>query len=474
MKSILLPSFFLSLYFLTHLGLTPSLPAAETSLPAGAEKINENSVTASVSFLASDELAGRGTASPEFNIATAYVKSRFVAAGLIPVGDNNTYYHETPYPIRFYPTPDQASLKGSMQPENQPIPILGILGAGLLQVNFQGDLIEIDATKFTEIKSLSRFAVTQWETDAKGQRALSQLTRLANHLQSVGAQGLILRCSSNSEWVRLATELRDSPRTDKSRQIEIPILLISVEQDLPQSVSVSVPPITSQMRVMRNVIAAIPGADPTLSHQAVLYSAHLDHLGKTQLDGDNIYNGADDDASGVTAVLTLADAFAAMPNPPKRTLLFMTYWGEESGLLGSEAFVNRPTWPLKDIIANINIEMIGRPEPGANNKSWVTGWHESDLGHITRQSAHKYGFEIFEHPQYSAMLYKASDNWSFAQKGVVAHSFSAGSLHQDYHQVSDEWERLEIPHMTQVIRGLFAGSMSLIDGSQTPKPIQTP
>jgi Zn-dependent M28 family amino/carboxypeptidase len=185
-----------------------------------------------------------------------------------------------------------------------------------------------------------------------------------------------------------------------------------------------------------------------------------------------IYNGADDDASGVTAVLTLADAYAAMPTPPKRSLLFVAFWGEESGLLGSKAFVDRPTWPLESIVANVNIEMIGRPEDGARGKIWVTGWNESNLGPLMRESASRWGVEIFEHPKFSAMLYRSSDNWSFAQRGVVAHSFSAGSLHADYHQVDDEWDRLEIPHMTRVIQGLFFGSLPLADGTLTPKTAQ--
>ena len=99
----------------------------------------------------------------------------------------------------------------------------------------------------------------------------------------------------------------------------------------------------------------------------------------------------------------------------------------------------------------------------------MTGWQESDLGTIMRDSASRWGTEIFEHPKFSSMLYRASDNWSFVQRGVVAHSFSAGSLHPDYHQPDDEWDRLEIPHMTQVIRGLMLGSLPLIDGSAKPK-----
>jgi Zn-dependent M28 family amino/carboxypeptidase len=147
----------------------------------------------------------------------------------------------------------------------------------------------------------------------------------------------------------------------------------------------------------------------------------------------------------------------------------MAFWGEESGLLGSKRFVADPTWPLERIVANINIEMIGRPEGGARGKIWMTGWQESDLGRLLRDAAQPWGTEIFEHPKFSSMLYRASDNWSFVERGVIAHSFSAGSLHDDYHQPDDEWDRLEIPHMTEVIRGLWLGSLPLAEGSVTPQ-----
>jgi Zn-dependent M28 family amino/carboxypeptidase len=150
----------------------------------------------------------------------------------------------------------------------------------------------------------------------------------------------------------------------------------------------------------------------------------------------------------------------------------MTFWGEESGLLGSKQFCQTPSWPLEKIVANVNIEMIGRPEPGANSKMWVTGWGESDLGPLMAAASNPFGVEIFEHPKFSAQLYRSSDNWSFAEKGVVAHSFSAGSLHADYHQPDDEWEKLELPHMTRVIQGLFVGSLPLASGEATPKKSQ--
>jgi hypothetical protein len=440
------------------------------ALPAGAEAVTESKVAATVSFLASDELAGRGTGTPEFDIAATYVASRFRAAGLQGAGDDGTFFHVTRQSLKQLPS--SVDLRGA---QGEAIGSLGILGAGNEEVVYRGVLQSIDLAKASELMDLPGFVVGEFEPTGKGARALSQLSRLAQSLETAGAKGLILRTDPSSEWTTLANDLQGKPRMESRLPIRIPILLLDRQSPVPERIEVKVPATKIVEQSMRNVIAVIPGSDPELAKQAILFSAHLDHLGKGSPTGpegeqqDLIYNGADDDASGVTAVLTLADAFAAMTPPPRRSLLFMTFWGEESGLLGSKAFVERPSWPLESIVANVNIEMIGRPEDGARGKIWVTGWNESNLGPQMRESANRWGVEIFEHPKFSAMLYRSSDNWSFAQKGVIAHSFSAGSLHSDYHQVDDEWDRLEVPHMTRVIQGLFVGSLPLLDGSVTPK-----
>ena len=218
---------------------------------------------------------------------------------------------------------------------------------------------------------------------------------------------------------------------------------------------------------LKNVVGILPGKDPELAKEAIIFSAHLDHLGRKENKGDGIFNGADDNASGVTAVLTLADAFGSM-NCNKRTLIFIAFSGEESGLLGSKRYAEQPVWPLEETIAMVNIEMIGRPEPGANGKIWMTGWRESNLGILMNEASLPMGVEIFQHPKFSSMLYRASDNWPLAEKGVVAHSFSAGSLHSDYHQPDDEWDRLDTKHMTRVIRGLLEASVPLSMGSEAP------
>jgi hypothetical protein len=425
-------------------------------------QITEGKVRAAISFLASDELAGRATGTTEFNIAAAYVATRFQGAGLTG-GSDGGFYHETA--VKMIQTPSDAELIQTSP--NAPALYLGLMAATSEGIEVESTVAEIDLANIPE-KGLSPIVSGRFAGDSTSPRVMSSVARLSSRLSQAGAKLLLLRVPRDSDILRLAKQSRETPRLDSPQsRFALPVLLISDQNEIVGPVRVRVPANVTVEQQMRNVIGLLPGTDPQLAREAVLFSAHLDHLGRKPESGDGIMNGADDDASGVTAVLMLADAFGASP-PPKRTVLFMTFWGEESGLLGSRQFTATPSWPLEQIVANVNIEMIGRPEPGAQNKIWMTGWRESNLGPLMREAARPFGIEIFEHPSFSARLYRSSDNWSFVEKGVVAHSFSAGSLHSDYHGPDDEWEKLELPHMTKVIQGLYYGALPLVNGAQMP------
>lgn len=437
----------------------PPLTAAET---AALETITESRTLATVSFLASDELGGRDTPSPELNIAAAYVASRFRAAGLEGLGPDGSYYQETT--VKTTRTP----AGGVVFRTESDSASRGLLFGGPEAVSFEGEI--------TPASENSRFEGPAWLEEPKLtgafggiNRLIATLIRTAATHQRAGATALIVVTRANSPLVEAAKRYQGRPRMVGRRTLvsPLPILLVSAP---PSGTSALVLPATeSGEEIVRNVIAVRRGSDAELSKQAIVFSAHLDHIGQTPGGDDTINNGADDDATGVTSVLALADAYAALPAAPARSTVFMTFWGEEKGLIGSKYFCDHPLWPLDQIVANINIEMVGRPEKDAAKACWMTGWNQSNLGTIMAGGADRAGIRVFEHPRFSAMLYGASDNASFVRVGVVAHSFSAGSLHADYHKPSDEWEKLEIPHMTAVIRGLFAGSLPIAHGQQTPK-----
>jgi hypothetical protein len=199
-----------------------------------------------------------------------------------------------------------------------------------------------------------------------------------------------------------------------------------------------------------NVVGVVRGTDPALKDQAVLVDAHYDHLGiGTPVAGDSIYNGADDDGSGTVAVLEIARALARGP-APKRTVIFLTTTGEELGLLGTRWYLRHPVVPLTQMVANLEIEMIGRPDSlaGGAGKGWLTGYDRSSMG----PSFHAAGLPIVADPRPDQQFFQRSDNIAFAQRGIPAHTLSSFNMHTDYHAPSDEVSRIDFPHMTAVIQ----------------------
>ncbi len=432
------------------------LPATVTS---ALDKITQEDVTATVTFLSSDEMAGRDTPSAELTIATAYVAARMRAAGL-EGGDDGSFYQKHQLETEAMP-----SAGVEFKVDGQSAEQFGVLAADLTDFVWVGRV-----TQLQEIDPQSEIqgAVLVDASAIESPRDLFMFRRQLSQLANRGAKCILMQVDESSPVVGVARQAAQSrlvnPRAGKS----LPTLLVG-RFDVNEQVMVKIPKRTTGQTEVRNVIGILPGSDPEMKDEAVLFSAHLDHVGTQPGLEDPVFNGADDNATGVTTVIELARAFGSMKTRPKRTTIFMTFWGEEKGLLGSRHYASQPTWPLDKIVANINIEMVGRPEPGAAGKCWVTGWHESDLGEIMAKSAKSVDVLIFEHPEFSPMLYRSSDNYSFAEKGVVAHSFSAGSLHDDYHQPGDEWEKLELRHMTKVIQGLFVGSLPIVNGDATPQ-----
>lgn len=201
-----------------------------------------------------------------------------------------------------------------------------------------------------------------------------------------------------------------------------------------------------------NVLGVLQGSDPALRRHALLLSAHLDHLGiGAPLNGDNIYNGADDDASGVTAVLELARVLGA-GKPPRRTVIFALFGSEELGGLGSAYFIQHPPVPLSDIAVNLEFEMIGRRDPAVPDDTlWLTGWERSNVG--PGLAAH--GAHLVADPRPSHNFFARSDNYLLARKGVVAQTISSFGMHGDYHRPSDDLAHIDFGHMTTAIGSLF-------------------
>jgi Zn-dependent M28 family amino/carboxypeptidase len=230
-----------------------------------------------------------------------------------------------------------------------------------------------------------------------------------------------------------------------------------VDITLPDRLSQADPPKQRRYRT-QNVIGILRGTDPTLAKDIILLSAHHDHVGRgmpklsaPKLKDDDIYNGADDDASGVVAVLQLARALSAGPRP-RRSVMFAFLGAEELGLIGAQYFEKHFPYTLDCIVANLGFEMIGRPDPNiAAQTLWFTGFDYSNLGpELARQGA-----RLVADPYPKYKFFERSDNFTLAQQGIIAHTVSSYGLHKDYHSPKDEVERIDFPHMKTAIESMI-------------------
>jgi Zn-dependent M28 family amino/carboxypeptidase len=213
-----------------------------------------------------------------------------------------------------------------------------------------------------------------------------------------------------------------------------------------------------------NAIGILRGT--TSPNEVVLLTAHLDHLGiGPAVNGDNNYNGADDDASGTTAVLTLAHILANGPRP-RRTIVFALFGSEELGGFGNHAFLQNPPVPLTSIVANLEFEMIGRPDPAVSAGAlWLTGFDRSTLG----PELAKHGAHLVNDPHPKEQFFQRSDNYALARQGIVAHTVSSYGMHKDYHQPSDELSTIDFAHMTDAIESMIEPIRWLADSTWKPQ-----
>jgi len=207
-------------------------------------------------------------------------------------------------------------------------------------------------------------------------------------------------------------------------------------------------PATERSKATWNAIGVLRGSQP---REAIMLSAHLDHLGVNEsLTGDKIFNGADDDASGSVAVLELARVLAAGKRP-RRTIYFVCFGSEERGGYGSRYFIAHSPVPLPELVANLTFEMLGRPdEKVPAGKLWLTGYERSTLGpELARQGA---ALVADPHPEQN--FFRRSDNYPLALRGVIAHTVSSFGLHRDYHRPSDDVSKIDFPFMTRSLNSL--------------------
>jgi hypothetical protein len=225
---------------------------------------------------------------------------------------------------------------------------------------------------------------------------------------------------------------------------------------------------------MRNVIGVLRGSDPILRNTYVMVTAHYDHLGMNpNAPGpDKIYNGANDDGSGTVSVMEIAAALSQMKKKPKRSIIFMTVFGEEKGLLGSRYYGRHPIFAIEKTVADVNLEQIGRTDDSEGPQVGtcaMTGFDFSDIGETFKAAGDLVGIRVFKHPTNSDAYFGRSDNQALADQGVPAHTLSVAYEYPDYHRVGDHWDKIDYDNMAKVDRMVLVGLLMIANNAVEPK-----
>jgi len=477
--------------------LLPALASvvAAVTLAAGSASwaVEEARFLAHVRFLASDTLEGRGNGEPGLEIAAEYIARAFEAAGLEPGGDDGTWFQGFEVEVRREPLPadilavSSGDAEAAMRLGQQyhPLSILDRTATSEvdaledLPVVFAGYGISAPGLGYDDYAGLDpRGAAVvvfthepQEDDDASvfGGTALTPHGTVASKARLAATRGarLLMVVEDPSH----ATDRAITPNWRRDPQIEeLPLPVVRVERSrmdalLPVSfddaarhidltleprsqridgVRVSYTPRYARIRpTVRNVVGVLRGSDEALRKEAVVVGGHYDHLGRsarfsraTGSDGQ-IHNGADDNASGIAALLEMARAASAGRDQFGRSLVFVAFAGEELGLLGSRHYVDHPRVPIDDTIAMINLDMVGR----AFGRVMVGGVELSPVfAHAVESLAPLSTLTLTGFSD--GFADGASDNWPFIHRGVPALSFFTG-FHRDYHRPSDDWNRVD-------------------------------
>ena len=453
----------LSLFVLFAIAVTVTaarlggLPTAEQ---AALDRISATSLKTNLSYLASDELEGRGTPSHGLDLAANYIAAQFQHEGLEPAAPGKSYFQVAAFD-QVEPNPEGVRLilhsdTGQIEvPKDQirvrSLTALDLTNAEVLRLPANGAIPPVKGT------------IVAGATERYGDEALLE------QLQSRGPSLILLFGKNTVHHGRTGKFLDDlSLHHAPVVRIDDAGALGFLEKNPRFALNLHVPqPVVKQAR-LRNVAALLPGSDPTLRDQYVLLTAHYDHLGKTP---KGIFHGANDNASGTASVIEIAGALATLNPHPKRSVLFVTFFGEEEGLLGSYYYAHSPLVPLSGTVANINLEQMGRTDDASGRHVLsfsITGPSYSNLPAILGDAAKTEGIGTWQIPDADA-YFPRSDNYGLALHGVVAHTIAVAAEFPDYHALGDTREKIDYENMAKVDRGVAAGVLRIADEKQTPR-----
>jgi len=411
--------------------------AATTSVTAqkGLDVINVKEVERIERTLASDDMRGRRTFSPDIDQAADFIAAEFKAIGLSTLNTTGSYRQE-----------------------------FAMVRPKFISATAILDGVAIDQKSVMVITSRPQLKIDQ------GSGYETAFIKTGANLQTEARK--YVRANKNMiVWVEksFANSFGNLSRLKSSMFTSNTSVLFVLTDNAPANYSIEAfHEITEQK--MANVVGVIPGKSKV--NEFVVFSGHYDHLGVGKpVDGDSIYNGANDDAAGTTAVIMLAKYFKKLGNN-ERTLVFAAFTAEEVGGFGSQYFSRQ--FDADKVMAMFNIEMIGTESKWGKNSAYITGYEKTNMGEILAKDLKGTAFAFYPDPYPSQQLFYRSDNATLARLGVPAHTISTSKMDVEphYHKLTDHIETLDIVNMTEVIKAIALSSRSIIAGKETPTRVK--
>jgi hypothetical protein len=396
--------------------------------------INAKAVEAIERKLSSDEMQGRRTFTPGIDKAAVYVADEFRKSGIQPV--KGSYLQEFTVPQT------QFMISGTV------------------------DGSPVDLNKVAFLSARESYTLTNYSTVEKITIKATDTPQVVfRRLQQSSGNFLVMVDTAHAQ---IFNGIRQARRVNPAMKSNLVFLSGST---LPSTFALTLNKKTEEMP-LKNVVGMIPGK--SRPEEIVIFSAHYDHLGIATADanGDSIYNGANDDAAGTTAVIMLANYFAKKKDNA-RTIIFAAFTAEEVGGFGARHFSGQ--FDSSKVMAMFNIEMIGTDSKWGKNSAYITGYEKTDLGKILEKNLAGTAFKFYPDPYPAQQLFYRSDNATLARQGVAAHTISTSKMDSEkfYHTLDDEIETLDMNNMAEIIKAIAISSTSIIAGKDTPSRVDT-
>jgi len=453
---------------------------AQTELEKVKSTVSKNDIEGHIYFLASDELRGRETGSPEIDIAAAYLANTLHRYGVKPVGNNEYYYQNVQ--MEKVSSPEHISLQLNDLKFDE------FIGFQVDKTDYKGEVLYLNYGleadyKDKDVKGKLIVAMTGNAENRDARSSYGTSRKKVKIAKEHGAIGLIeLSNADDKMWDRFAHYFNGAKTQLVKEEEEIKFIHLwikdedqAIEKKLSSTRAIqgklSISERISKPFLSRNVVGIVEGSDPKLKEEYIIYSAHYDHngVGKPNEQMDSIYNGARDNAVGTVTVLSAAENIAKYPT--KRSALFILFTGEEKGLLGSQWYVDHPVIPLEKMVYCFNSDNGGYND---TSKATIIGLNRTTAAKHIIKAASQFGLEAIDDPALEQGLFDRSDNVRFAAKGIPAPTYSLGftafddEINKYYHQVTDNPDTLDYDYLFQFFQSYVLSCRLIANDPVTP------